>query len=164
MLIIGLTGSIATGKSTISSLLSAMRIPVFDSDKLVNFILDQDRSVITKIKKKLSKKIPNLFMKGKINKSALSHYAFQDPGLLKFLENLIQPQVLAKQKVFFRQMCLNRKKIVVLETPLLIEANSYKFCDFVLLVSAPAFLQKLRVLSRSGVDEKKFLQILNIQF
>ena len=46
MLIIGLTGSIATGKSTISSLLSAMRIPVFDSDKLVNFILDQDLSLI----------------------------------------------------------------------------------------------------------------------
>jgi len=163
MLIIGLTGSIATGKTTVSSLLSRMGIPVCNSDEVVNFILDQDKTVIKQIGKKFFKKIPNLFVNGKINKIVLSHHAFKNPSLLRLLEQIIQPQVLAQQKKFFKRMCLNRRKVVILETPLLIEANSYKFCDFVLLVSAPAFLQKMRALSRSGMNEKKFFQILKNQ-
>lgn len=163
MLIIGLTGSVATGKTTIASLLSKMRIPVFNSDEAVSFILDQDKKIIHQIRKKFFRKIPNLFVKGKINKIALSRYAFNEPNLLRFLEEAIQPQVLNQQKKFFKRMCLNRRKIVILETPLLIEANSYKFCDFVLLTSAPLFLQKMRALSRFGMDEKKFLGILKKQ-
>ena len=56
MLIIGLTGSVATGKTTIASLLSKMRIPVFNSDEAVNFILDQDKKIIHQIRKKFFRK------------------------------------------------------------------------------------------------------------
>ena len=159
MLIIGLTGSVATGKTTIASLLSKMRIPVFNSDEAVSFILDQDKKIIHQIRKKFFRKIPNLFVKGKINKTALSRYAFNEPNLLRFLEEAIQPQVLNQQKKFFKRMCLNRRKIVILETPLLIEANSYKFCDFVLLTSAPLFSQKMRALSRFGMLKKQMPEI-----
>ena len=154
MIIIGITGSIGTGKSTIASMMRILRLPVHDSDLEVKKILENNEL----IKKKIKKKWPSVtFSKGNkqiINKTKLAEIIFNHPKDKSFLENIIHPLVYQSRDNFINKN--KNKKIVVLDVPLLYETGADKVCDYIFLAYTSETKQKARVLSRMNMTEEKF--------
>ena len=162
MIIIGVTGSIGMGKSTITNMLNKLRIPVFDSDKEVKNILDNNNNVINKIYKLW----PNVIQFSKtdkhVNKNALSKKMFNEKKNRKILENILHPLVQKKRDFFIQTK--NKSFIIALDVPLLYETGADKICDEIFLVYTNENIQKDRVLAREGMTEKKFYQIKQAQW
>ena len=161
MIIIGITGSIGMGKTTVSKMLKILKIPVFDSDKKVKQILEKNRNVIEKISKiwpdsVLSDRIQ------KIDKEVLSNKIFSSENDRRKLENIIHPLVKKERNSFLE----NYKKfsIVGLDVPLLYETEMDKNCDYVFLVNTTKKIQRKRVLTRPNMNEKKFELVNNSQW
>ncbi len=162
MIIIGITGSIGTGKTTVSKMLKILRIPVFDSDKKVKEILDKNHFVIKKISKIWPDVISTNQNQNKINKIELSDKIFRSKKERKKLEDIIHPLV-EKERNMFLQSSKNFR-IVGLDIPLLYEVGLDKKCDYVFLMYTSKKIQKNRVLLRSNMTEKKFELINNAQW
>ena len=162
MIIIGITGSIGMGKTTVSNMFKILKIPVFDSDQKVREILEQNHNVIEKISKIWPDSVLSNQKQKKINKEALSSNIFKSKEERKKLEKIIHPLV-NKEKILF----LNKSKkspIIGLDTPLLYETGMDKNCDYVFLVNTSKKNQKKRVLMRPNMTEKKFNMINNAQW
>jgi dephospho-CoA kinase len=159
MIIMGLTGSIAMGKSVIASFLLLQNIPVFDSDRFVRHLLEHDANVISQI----AQNFPFAMYCGQVNRTVLFEYVFSHINQLRLLQKIIHPRVIAGMKSFVR--CERRRgvKLVVLDIPLLYETGCKKLCDLVILASAPKFLQRQRALARPMMSEQKFKMILRRQ-
>ena len=162
MIIIGITGSIGTGKSTIASMMRFLNLAVHDSDLEVKKILESNELVKNKIKKKW----PNvIFYKGNkqfINKKKLGEIVFNYPKEKSFLEKIIHPIVYESRDNFINKN--KNKKFVFLDVPLLYETGTDKICDFVFLAYTSEVKQKARVLSRENMTEKKFNSIIKSQW
>ena len=154
MIIIGITGSIGMGKTTVSNMLRFLKIPVFDSDQQVSKILDKDFDIIEKI----SNIWPNTVSLHKkrriINKVLLGNIIFKSEEERKKLEKLVHPLV-KKERINFLK---NSKSfsLVGLDIPLLYETGMDKNCDYVFLVNTSKEIQKRRVLKRRNMTEGKF--------
>ena len=162
MIIIGITGSIGMGKTTVSNMFKILRIPVFDSDQKVKEILEKNHDIIQKISKIWPDSVLSNQKQKKINKEALSNNIFKSKKERKKLENIIHPLV-NEEKILF----LNKSKespIIGLDTPLLFETGMDKKCDYVFLVNTSKKNQKNRVLMRPNMTEKKFELINNSQW
>ena len=162
MIIIGITGSIGMGKTTVSSMLKSLKIPVFDSDQKVKEILEKNHNIIEKISKIWPDSVYSNQKQKKINKEALSNNIFKSKKERKKLERIIHPLV-NNEKILFLN---NSKKasIIGLDTPLLYETGMDKNCDYVFLVNTSKKNQKKRVLMRPNMTEKKFELINNSQW
>ena len=162
MKIIGITGSIGMGKTTISSMLKLLGIPIFDSDKQVKIVLEENNSVIEKIFELWPDTVFTIQKKKKINKNLLGEKIFRSKKNRKKLESIIHP-IIQKERNYFIQN--HRKaKIVGLDIPLLYETGSDKMCDYIFLVNALKNIQKKRVLARPNMTEEKFENINNAQW
>ena len=162
MIIIGITGSIGMGKTTVSNMFKVLKIPVFDSDLKVKEILEKNNHIIKQILEIWPDvALPNQKNK-KINKKALSDKIFEHPKERKKLEKIIHPQIRKERTLFLK----NYKKIftVGLDVPLLYETGMDKKCDYVFLVNTTRKNQKKRVLMRPNMTAKKFEQINNTQW
>ena len=162
MIIIGITGSIGMGKTTVSKMLRTLKVPVFDSDKEVKEILEKNYSVIEKIFKIWPDTMFSDQTQKKINKQALSNKIFKSKKERKKLEDLIHPLIKKKRGVFLREY--EKYGIVGLDIPLLYETGIDKDCDYVILVNTTKNIQKKRVLMRPNMNEKKFELINNSQW
>ena len=160
MKIIGLTGSIATGKSSVSDMFKYLKIPVHDADKTVHNFLGPNGLAVLDIIKEFGN-VGN-FDKG-IDRQKLGNIIFSDPEAKNRLELIIHPLVWQHRNKFIKQMKLQNKKIVVVDIPLLFETESADICDEIICVWAPYFLQKQRALKRVGMTQHKFNAILNNQ-
>tara|TARA_B100000212_G_scaffold336095_2_gene308956 strand:+ start:153 stop:764 length:612 start_codon:yes stop_codon:yes gene_type:complete len=162
MIIIGITGSIGTGKSTVSKMFKLLKIPIFDSDLIVKKILDRNKHVIEKISKIWPDVVISNQMQRKIDKIVLSDKIFKNKEERIKLENIIHPLVEKERKTFL----LNYKKfgIVGLDIPLLYETGMDKKCDYVFLMNTSKNIQKKRVLKRPNMTKKKFELINNAQW
>ena len=162
MIIIGITGSIGTGKSTVSKMFKLLKIPIFDSDLIVKKILDRNKHVIEKISKIWPDVVISNQMQRKIDKIVLSDKIFKNKEERIKLENIIHPLVEKERKTFL----LNYKKfgIVGLDIPLLYETGMDKKCDYVFLMNTSKNIQKKRVLKRPNMTKKKFELINNVQW
>ena len=162
MIIIGITGSIGMGKTTVSRMLRTLKVPVFDSDEKVKEILENNRFIIEKI----SKIWPDTVFSGqtqkKINKVVLSNKIFMCKKERKKLEDLIHPLVKKERINFLRKH--EKFSLVGLDIPLLYETGMNKDCDYVFLVNTTKSIQKKRVLMRPNMSEKKFDLINNSQW
>ena len=162
MIIIGITGSIGMGKTTVSSMFRSLNISVFDSDKEVKNILENNIEIIKKIEKKWPEVISSFPKEKKIDKKILSDKVFNKNSDKKTLEKIIHPVVKEKRKIFMKE---NKKSyFVVLDVPLLYETGTHRECDYVFLVNTSIERQKRRVLARPHMTEKKFDQINNTQW
>lgn len=159
MLIVGLSGSIGMGKSTASSMLRRMGIPVYDADAAVHALTAKNGPALPAI----AAAFPGVVSQGVLDRQKLGAQVFGNPEALRRLERIIHPMVQARQKRFLRQHAYRRTPIVVLDIPLLYEGNGERRCDATICVSAPAFLQRRRVLARPGMTEEKFRGILRQQ-
>ncbi len=88
---------------------------------------------------------------------------FDDPSALRQLEGILHPLVAARRKVFLRTAARRRCRLVVLDIPLLYETRGERLCDAVAVVSAPRFLQEIRLLRRPGMDRARLTAILRQQ-
>ncbi len=162
MIIIGITGSIGMGKTTVSTMLRSLNISVFDSDKEVKDILENNIDVIKKIEKKWPEAICSFSKEKKIDKKILSNKVFNKNSDKKTLEKIIHPVVKEKRKMFIKE---NKKSYFVgLDVPLLYETGTHRECDYILLVNTTRDKQMKRVLARPNMSEKKFNQINNTQW
>jgi len=102
---------------------------------------------------------PEAVRNGVVDRKALGAQVFGNTAALQRLEAILHPRVRDAERVFLRQQALARRRLVVLDVPLLFETRGERRCDTVLLVTAPAFLQAQRVLGRPGMTPERLVQI-----
>jgi len=152
--IIGITGSIGMGKSTISSMLTKLGIPVFDSDKQVSKVLENNRKIITKIGLKWPDAVIINDREISVNKKVLGDIIFSNLSDKIFLEKLIHP-IINQERNLFIQQNINHS-LIALDVPLLFETKLHEICDFIFLVNAKSDTQMSRVLKRKNMTHEKF--------
>ena len=152
--IIGITGSIGMGKSTISSMLTKLRIPVFDSDKQVSKVLENNRKIITKIGLKWPHAVIINSREISVNRKVLGDIIFSNLSDKIFLERLIHP-IINQERDLFIQQNINHS-LIALDVPLLFETKLHKICDFIFLANAKSDIQMSRVLKRKNMTHEKF--------
>lgn len=161
MRILGLTGSIGMGKSTASRMLRRMRIPVHCSDEVVHALLGSNGKAVAAVARlhaAAHDKKTNA-----INRAVLGAAVFEDARLLKGLEAILHPMVQSSERAFLKRCRAQRRRIAVLDIPLLYETGGDRRVDAVMVVSAPAFIQKQRVMARKGMNAHKLMAILSRQ-
>lgn len=156
MLIIGLTGSIAMGKSTASRLLRQHGIRVHDADAAVHRLLARGGAGVAGV----AALFPEMLRDGAVDRQALGARVFSDRAALGQLEAILHPLARRATREFLASAARARTKLVVLDVPLLFETQAQRRVDAVIVVSAPAWLQRLRVLRRPGMTATKLAAIL----
>jgi dephospho-CoA kinase len=154
MIVLGLTGSIGMGKSTIAAMFEGEGVPVFDADAAVHRLYSGRAAPLVEAR------FPGTVADGKVDRETLSRCVLGDAGALKDLEAIVHPLVRDERTAF---LTLNRDaatSVVVLDIPLLYETGSDTLVDKVVLVSAPEAVQKARVLARAGMTPDRFAAIL----
>jgi dephospho-CoA kinase len=157
MIVVGLTGSIGMGKSAAGAMLRRMRVPLFDADRVVHRLLAPGGAAVAAV----AAAFPCVQTeKGGIDRALLGKRVFGDPDALARLEHIIHPMVANAEKRFLAHARARREPIAVLDIPLLFESCGAGRCDYVVVVSAPAMVQRQRVLRRPGMTEARFAAIL----
>ncbi|MEI6308301.1 MAG: dephospho-CoA kinase [bacterium] len=152
MKVIGLTGGIASGKSSVASLLRAFGADVLDSDAIVHDLLRRGKRTQEEIRRLFGDRV----MQGEmVDRTALGRLVFADPAKRRQLEALIHPQV---KRILTRQLhalAQDEKPVVFIEVPLLYEADWADWVDQVWLVYAPPDVQIARLRARTGFTDEE---------
>lgn len=160
MIVIGLTGSIGMGKSTVARQFAECGARVSDSDAIVHRLLAPGGRGFRPV----AEQFPQVVENGTINRAKLGAIVFDDPQKLRILESILHPLALAAHIALIRQAVRRRyPRVVVLEVPLLFEAHVDALCDRIVTVTAPPFIQRQRVMARPAMTEHKFRRILALQ-
>ena len=155
--ILGLTGSIAMGKSTASRIFKSFGTPVFDADDAVHTLFAPGGAAVIPV----LEAFPACGdLRRGVDRKALGQAVFGDPEALGRLERIVHPLVRATQRRFLVEQAAARQKLAVMDIPLLYETGGERLMDAVAVVSAPAFLQAQRVLRRSGMSRQRLDAIL----
>jgi dephospho-CoA kinase len=152
--ILGLTGSIGMGKSTTSGLFRERGVPVHDADAAVHGLY-RGRAVAP-----MAQAFPGVVRDGAVDRNLLSAAVLGKPEALARLEAIIHPLVREEEEAFLNRCRQSGAGVAVLDVPLLLETGGQGRCDAVLVVTAPAEIQKARVLARPDMTEDKFAAIL----
>lgn len=156
-LIIGLTGSIGMGKSTVAEMFRAHGVPVFDADAEVRAMQGPGGELVPAIEAAF----PGSTGAEGVRREALGTLVFADPAALARLEAIVHPAVAAKRQTFLIEH--GHAPLLVFDIPLLFEKGGAQQVDTVVVVSAPAEVQRQRVLARPGMTAEKFAEILALQ-
>ena len=159
MVVLGLTGSVGMGKSTAARMLRRLRVPVHDADAEVHRLLGPGGRAVAAV----SEAFPSARKGYRIDRPTLGRLVFNDPAALKRLEAILHPRVRARQARFLAACRRRRVRVVVLDIPLLFETAGDGRCDGVIVVSAPSWLQRARVMQRPGMTEARLAAILSQQ-
>jgi len=159
MLIIGLTGSIGMGKSETAKMFARHGVPVCDADALVHGLYERGGAAVAPI----AALFPEVCVDGRIDRERLSARVLGKPELLRQLELIVHPLVGQAQVQFLQSHAAAGTKMVLLDIPLLLESQGPRRVDVVVVVSAPAEMQRSRVLARPGMTAEKFETILKKQ-
>ena len=153
-LVIGLTGSIGMGKSTVAAMFAAAGIPVFDADREVRTMQGPGGALVGAIEAAF----PGSTGPDGVLRDELGARVFSDTAALAQLEKIVHPAVAKRRAAFLRDHA--DAPLVVFDIPLLFEKGGADAVDCVVVVSAPAETQRRRVLVRPGMTEAKFADIL----
>lgn len=159
MIVLGLTGSIGMGKSTAANMFRALGVPVHDADATVHRLLENDRVV----RQAIAARFPEAVSGATVDRQVLGAAVFADREARRDLEAILHPRVRHAAEGFLRRHRVLGTALVVLDIPLLFETGGEARVDGVVVVSAPAALQRRRVLARPGMSEEKFEGILASQ-
>ena len=158
LLVVGLTGGIASGKSTVSAMLEAEGIPVVDADRLAREVMEPGKPAFQEVVAAFGADV--VAADGRLDRARLGALVFADPAARARLEAIVHPLVRAKEQAFLAEARRSGASVAVLDIPLLLETGSEGRCDAVVVVTAPAEVQRKRVLGRAGMTEEKFAAIL----
>ena len=159
MIVAGLTGSIAMGKTETAKMFAARGIPVFDSDAAVHQLYAGGGEAVSAIRAIAPLAVPE----NSVDRKILAALIQENPALLRDVEGAVHPLVKARQSMFLETATLAGHDIAVLDVPLLFETGRDKDVDIILVVSAGEQLQRQRALSRHGMTEEKLAFILSRQ-
>ena len=161
MIVIGITGSIGMGKTTIAQMLRRFNIPIFDSDKEVKDILENNNLVKNQLHQLWPDVILTQVNEKKIDKKLLSIKIFTNKKNREILENIIHPLVHKRRDAFIKRE--DKSFIIALDVPLLYEIGIDKICDDIFLAYTSEKIQEARVITRKKMRLKKFNLIKNAQ-
>jgi dephospho-CoA kinase len=160
--VIGLTGGIATGKSTVSALLEKAGAVIIDADRIARQVVKKGLPAYREIIENFGESI--LLPDGEINRSALGDIIFNDPQKKQLLNRIVHPHVRKEQN---RQLKGIEKKdpgaIVILDIPLLIETQTYRDLSEVIVVYAPEHIQMKRLMQREDISKSDALTRIGSQ-
>jgi dephospho-CoA kinase len=159
VIVLGLTGSVGMGKSTAAAMLRRLGIAVHDADASVHRLLGPGGAAVPFVEAAF----PGTSGPVGIDRRELGRRVFGDPAALRRLEGILHPMVQAEERAFLLRMAGRHAPLVVLDIPLLFETGGERRCDAVLVVTAPAFLQRARVLARPGMTRERLAAILGQQ-
>lgn len=160
MVVLGVTGSIGMGKSTLTRMIRDAGIPVHDSDAAVHRLMAPGGAAVEAIEQAF----PGVRRAdGSIDRSLLGQRVFGNGDALRRLESIVHPLVRADKAAFLARHRRSRRSMVALDVPLLYETRGERDCDAVLVVSASPFLQRQRVLARPGMTVDRLRHVLQKQ-
>ncbi len=155
--ILGLTGSIGMGKSAVAAMFRGLGVPVFDADAAVHELQGPGGACIDPIERAF----PGTTGSAGVDRQKLGAAVFGNPAALRQLELIVHPEVAELRRTFLADNAA--APLIVFDIPLLFEKTGNHGLDAVLVVSAPAAMQRERVLARPGMTPQKFEQILKLQ-
>jgi dephospho-CoA kinase len=149
-----LTGSLGMGKSRTAQFFAEEGVPVHDADAVVHELYEG------KAVPAIAQAFPGAVANGKVDRAKLATMVLGDDAALKRLEAIVHPLVTARREKFLAAARANKASVVLLDVPLLFETRGERFCDAVVVVSAPADMQRRRAFERPGMTEEKFAALL----
>jgi dephospho-CoA kinase len=156
MLVLGLTGSIGMGKTTAAKMLRRMGLPLHDADRAVHRLLAKGGTAVAAVEAAF----PGVVVEGAVDRKRLGAQVFEDREALKRLEGILHPAVRRTTRSFLDRQARAGRSLVVLDIPLLFETGGEALCDAVVVVTAPPFVQRDRVMGRRGMTPARFQTIL----
>jgi len=159
MIVLGLTGSIGMGKSTAAGMLRRLGCRVFDADATVHALQAPGGKAVAAI----AEAFPDCVKGGVLDRESLGARVFKVPEKLRRLEKIMHPLVHEAEERFLRLAAAQGCPLVVLDIPLLFESGADRRCDYTIVMTAPAFVQKARVLRREGFTPERFRDVLEKQ-
>jgi dephospho-CoA kinase len=157
MKVYGLTGSIGMGKSAVAAMLRREGVPLFDADAQVHLLQGPGGALLRAIEARF----PGTTGPKGVDRAKLGAAVFGHPQERRALEAIVHPAVQDARRLFLRRH--RSRKFVVLDIPLLFETHGHRRLDGVIVVTAPAWKQRKRVLARPGMAAAKFRQIVHLQ-
>jgi dephospho-CoA kinase len=155
--VLGLTGSIGMGKSAVAAMFRGLGVPVFDADAAVHELQGPGGACVAPIERAF----PGTTGAGGVDRQKLGAAVFGNADALKQLEAIVHPEVAELRRTFLADNA--DAPLIVFDIPLLFEKTGHHGLDAVVVVSAPAAMQRERVLARPGMTPEKFEQILKLQ-
>ena len=157
--VIGVTGGIASGKSTVARMIARDTFPQLDADQLVHHLMATDGETIRAI----GDAFPAAVVNGMISRAELSKYIALDSNNISVLESIIHPRVRAAEERAIDEARVAGKKAVVLDIPLLFESGAETLCDVVVAVVAPLEVRKARAFARPAMSAIKWDRLIHRQ-
>jgi dephospho-CoA kinase len=154
MVVVGLTGSIAMGKSTLAKIFRDLGAPVFDADAAVHDIYRGEGA------REVEAAFPGVLADGVVDRALLASKVVGDAAAMKRLEAIVHPAVKMLRERFVDRAKRAGARAVILDVPLLFETGGNAQVDVVLVVTAPAEVQRARALARPGSDKGRFESLL----
>ncbi len=158
---IGITGGIASGKTTISKFLKTKRFAVHDSDLVVRQLYLKPNKIFLNYLKKT--KLSHAIKKDKIDKGLIREEIFNNKTKKKKLEKFIHAEVRKSRNKFLLKHKKKKTKLIILDIPLLFEARLNKICDYIILLYLPKRIKIQRAMKRKGMKRKILLKIIESQ-
>jgi dephospho-CoA kinase len=155
--VLGLTGSIGMGKSTTADMFRKLGVPVHDADATVHSLYSGEAAPL------IEAAFPGSTTDDVVDRQRLGAAVLGDPAAVARLEAIVHPLVAARRDAFLADAAARNVPLAVLDIPLLFETGGERLCDAVAVVSAPAPVQRQRVLSRAGMTEARLEAILQRQ-
>jgi len=159
VIIIGLTGSIAMGKTETAGMFKRLAVPVYSADDAVHELYAANGAAV----KPIGTLFPDVIVNGEVSREKLSVKILEKPDAISAIERIIHPLVRDKQNEFIKTAKQNGEPLIVLDIPLLFETGGDNLVDRVLVVTAPTDVQASRALARPGMTREKLELILSRQ-
>lgn len=156
MIVIGITGSIGMGKTTVAAMFADEGASVWNADAAVHRLYERGGGAVEAIRARF----PGAVVEDAVDRDRLAALVVNDAPALADLESIVHPMAAEDRAHFVTGAARDGVDIVALDIPLLFEKGGEKFLDAVVVASAPAEMQRARVLARPGMTEKKFRAIL----
>jgi dephospho-CoA kinase len=161
MIVVGITGGIASGKTTMVRLLKKKNMSIHDSDAVVRKIYSRPTTKFTNYLKEIN--LGHSIKNNKINKPTIREEVFNSPKKRKNLEKYIHQEVKKDRDIFLQKHKQKKTNLVFLDIPLLFENRLEKICDHTILLYAPLKLRKKRAIKRKGMNKQILEKIIKTQ-
>ena len=161
MIVVGITGGIASGKTTMVRLLKKKNMSIHDSDAVVRKIYSRPTTKFTNYLKEIN--LGHSIKNNKINKPTIREEVFNSPKKRKNLEKYIHKEIKKDRDIFLQKQKQKKTRLVFLDIPLLFENKLEKICDYVILLYAPLKLRKKRAIKRRGMNKEILEKIIKTQ-
>lgn len=157
MLVIGLTGGIGSGKSTVANIFRQLGVPVIDTDEISRQLVEPGQAALAEIDAKFN---DVLTLSGELDRAKLRQAIFDDPAKRELLEQILHPRIQLEVK---NQLAHIQNSYAIVVVPLLVEKGTYSFIDRVLVIDCDEQLQLQRAMARDNQDRQQIERIIKTQ-